>query len=73
VQRPATHVACVKTPPGAGQALPHVPQFALSDVVSRHTPLQICFPAGHTHALATHDSPGRQALPQEPQFAESVA
>ncbi len=76
VQLLATHVS-----PG-GHALPHAPQFRLSEVVSLHPDVQHISLTGHAtpplhdvagwHWLATHALPDGHALPQNPQFAASL-
>jgi hypothetical protein len=64
------------------QALPHVPQFFGSLLVSEHPLVQHCSSGLHAgpplqlvgtwHALATHASPAGQALPQVPQSSGFV-
>jgi hypothetical protein len=56
-----------------GQALPHAPQFALSEGRWTHTPLQSVDPELGAHANAhvpwTQVLPAGQAMPHPPQFA----
>ncbi len=72
-QRPPTQ-ATVPSATGAHTA-PHCPQLLASAVTSTHVFLQFVSPVPHTtvHMPPTHDVPAPQALPQVPQFAESVS
>lgn len=53
-------------------ALPHAPQFALSDASDVQPPAQTVSPAGQLHTPATQLSPPAHALPHAPQFALSL-
>jgi hypothetical protein len=66
------HVPPPQTVP-ATQAVPHLPQFALSVLVSTQAPLQSVEPAPQEkpHVLLLHTSPVGHLLPQEPQLSES--
>ena len=55
----------------ATQALPHVPQFVVS-VVLTHVPLQFASPPEQTQTPPLHALPGAHGVPQVPQFALSV-
>jgi hypothetical protein len=61
------HVPCAHVDPAA-QAFPQAPQFALSERVFVHTPLQSVWCGAHdvavvTHAPAAHTSPDPHAVP----------
>ena len=57
------------TSPGA-QAAPQAPQFKLSVLRSRQTPLQSVSPPPHetVQMPRLHTSPAAQEMPQDPQF-----
>jgi len=61
----------------AAQALPQVPQFALSLCVSVQVaavpvPQTVVLPVGHVQVPAAQVAPAAQVLPQLPQLARSV-
>jgi hypothetical protein len=57
------------------QAVPQLPQFALSLLVSTHAPVQLVRPVAHVvaHVPPLQTCPAAHAFPQPPQFAGSLA
>ena len=53
-------------------ALPQVPQFAVSVLVSAHPLLHLVLPVSHAHAPPLQVSPVPHALPHLPQWAGSL-
>jgi hypothetical protein len=54
------------------QALPQEPQFARSELVLTHVPLQMVWPVGHVHIALMHVAPVAHTVPHAPQFLASV-
>jgi hypothetical protein len=68
----ATHAAAEQNGVPAGQAMPHMPQLAPSDMVFAQPLVQAVSPAWHMQE-PLHTCPALQAFPQPLQLATSVA
>lgn len=66
------HMPRVHVSPGFGQAVPHMPQFAVSVSRSMQMPVQAVCPAGHVHVLAEQVCPPAHAIPHAPQLRSSL-
>ena len=67
---PVAHLLSEHTIPAA-HAVPQVPQFFASEVVSTHVPEQVA--TAHPHVPFRHCCPAAQVFPHAPQLAMSLA